>query len=333
MTTASLADTIQTPRTPPDALEQGDPAADPRAFRRCLGQFSTGVTVVTTILDGKPVGVTANSFSSLSLEPPLVLWSIGLTSRSCSAFAQAKHFAINILKSDQIDISQQFAGASKDKFEHVLWTAGSLGSPVLPDVLAVIECEMETQIAGGDHIIIIGRVRNYARFGGSPLLYSQGRYALAEDHPSLLTRPAQQSEPPAKWQVHDLRLVALLAYVEMYASDLFERYRQSEGINLPQSRTVFALREAGALSIDEIVRQTCLPPVSIEDAIPGLVDKHLVAGKDGLYGLTDTGRALCSRLTAHLERFESEHLDGISKQDIAATRRVLEQLYDRLKPP
>ncbi len=126
--------------------------------------------------------------------------------------------------------------------------------------------------------------------------------------------------------------MALLAYVEMYASDAFDQYRQSEGLNLPQSRTVFALNTADMLSMDEIVRRTFLPPASIEDTLPSLVDRQLVTMSDGAYVLTDAGRELCSRLTGHVERFESEHLYGISKSDVTAARRVLEHLYERLKP-
>jgi flavin reductase (DIM6/NTAB) family NADH-FMN oxidoreductase RutF/DNA-binding MarR family transcriptional regulator len=318
------------PRT--DAVEHGDPSADQRAFRRCLGQFPTGVTVITTAWQGKPVGVTANSFSSLSLDPPLVLWSIALASRSCSAFRHSEHFAVNILNADQIDISQRFSTPAEDKFKDVGWQPGCLGSPTLPGILALIECATEAVLDGGDHFILVGRVKRYARFPGNPLLYAQGRYAVAEDHPRLLGGPAAPSGAGGKRQVQDLRLMALLAYVEMYASDAFDRYRQSEGVNLPQSRTVFVLSAAGALSTEEIVRRTVLPPASIEDALPSLVDRHFVAANDGAYTLTDAGRALCSRLTAHVERFESEHLRSISKQDIAATHRVLKQLYERLKP-
>ena len=126
--------------------------------------------------------------------------------------------------------------------------------------------------------------------------------------------------------------MALLAYVEMYASDAFGRYRQSEGLNLPQSRTVFALSAAGALSMEEIVRRTVLPLASIEDTLPSLVERQFVTVNDGAYALTDAGRELCSRLTAHVERFESEHLKGISKPRYDGTRRVLEHLDERLKP-
>jgi flavin reductase (DIM6/NTAB) family NADH-FMN oxidoreductase RutF len=107
-----------------EAVEEGDPVADPRAFRRCLGQFSTGVGVMTTVANGEPVGVTANSFSSLSMDPPLVLWSIAHTSRSAAAFKKAKHFAVNILAVEQVEYSQRFASPAQNKFEDVDWRPG-----------------------------------------------------------------------------------------------------------------------------------------------------------------------------------------------------------------
>jgi flavin reductase (DIM6/NTAB) family NADH-FMN oxidoreductase RutF len=112
-----------------DPVEEGDPAADSKAFRRCLSQFSTGVGVMTTVANGEPVGVTANSFSSLSMDPPLVLWSIAHNSRSAAAFKNAKHFAINILAVEQVKYSQRFARPAQSKFEDVDWRPGVLGSP------------------------------------------------------------------------------------------------------------------------------------------------------------------------------------------------------------
>src|SRR5579871_1846260 len=159
-----------------EATEQGDPSEDPKAFRRCLAQFSTGVTVMTTQADGGPAGVTANSFSSLSMEPPLVLWSIGRTSRSFASFTTSKHFNVNILATDQIEMSQVFASRTEDKFAGIDWHPGVLGSPVLPGVLAYLECETVTTLEGGDHVILVGRVRRYSRYAGKALLYSQGRY-------------------------------------------------------------------------------------------------------------------------------------------------------------
>jgi flavin reductase (DIM6/NTAB) family NADH-FMN oxidoreductase RutF len=171
-------------------LEEGDPALDPRAFRRCAGQFATGVTIITTLTDGRPVGVTANSFSSLSMDPPLVLWSIGRSSRSFEAFQAASSFAINILSAEQIDLSQRFSSPLEDKFASLDWQTGTVGAPVLPAVVAVLECEAETRFDGGDHVILVGRVRNYRYYPGAALVYAQGRYAIAEDHPALLARCA-----------------------------------------------------------------------------------------------------------------------------------------------
>ena len=181
-----------------DPLEEGDPALDPRAFRRCAGQFATGVTIVTTLVDGRPVGVTANSFSSLSMDPPLVLWSIGRSARSFEAFQATSSFAINILSAAQIDLSQRFSSALEDKFTDLDWQAGIVGAPVLPGVVAVLECDAETRFDGGDHVILVGRVRSYRRYPGTSLVYAQGRYALAEDHPALATAtpvPAGDAAP------------------------------------------------------------------------------------------------------------------------------------------
>jgi flavin reductase (DIM6/NTAB) family NADH-FMN oxidoreductase RutF/DNA-binding MarR family transcriptional regulator len=315
-----------------EAVEHGDPTQDLRAFRRCLGQFSTGVTVMTTICGGKPVGITVNSFASLSLEPPLILWSIATTSRSFSAFEQSTHFAVNVLAVEQVDLSQRFASSAEDRFEGVAWSAGAGGAPILADILASLECETDAVREGGDHAILIGRVTRYVRFSGNALLYSQGRYAVAEDHPTQLIRPSTPSPAAGPPQVRGLHLMALLAYVEMYASDAFDRYRQSEGLNLAQSRSLFALSHGEALPIDEIVRRSYLTRISADDALVSLAERRYVAENEGKFSLTASGRDLFSKLQTQIDRFEAEQLHGISPQDLAATRKVLETLYNRLKP-
>src|SRR3954465_2141435 len=104
-------------RVGPDegALEQGRPGADARAFRRCLGQFGSGVTVITAMSPGRPIGVTVNSFASVSLDPPLVLWSLSRTSTSYDAFRQSSHFVVNVLASDQTEVAARFAKSGEDK--------------------------------------------------------------------------------------------------------------------------------------------------------------------------------------------------------------------------
>ena len=159
------------------------PPFDPRDFRNALGRFATGVTVVTTVAaDGARIGLTCNSFSSVSLSPALVLWSLSLRSPNLSNFLQAPHFAINILAADQQPISQRFAQPLADKFEGVPCTAGALGLPLIDQAAAQLECKNETRYYSGDHVIFIGHVLHYAYRDCAPLVFWSGRYAsLAPD--------------------------------------------------------------------------------------------------------------------------------------------------------
>lgn len=155
-----------------------EPTIDPRELRDVLGCFATGVAVVTSVGDeGKPVGMTINSFSSVSLDPPLVLWSIGLKSPSRSAYAKHTSFAINIMGSETKDLSLHFARPSEDKFADVDWAPGHDGAPVLKDALATLECSVENRIVAGDHEIYIGRVVRLAQNDGEPLLFHRGKFA------------------------------------------------------------------------------------------------------------------------------------------------------------
>lgn len=159
-----------------------DQAIDPRALREVLGQFATGVTVVTTVGDGgAPVGLAANSFASVSLDPPLVVWSIGLKAPSLGAFRNHSSFAINIMCDQSKDLALNFARPSDDKFAGVDWYSGVDGVPVLADAAAVIQCRTETRIPGGDHEIYLGRVLEFHRTEKSPLLFHQGSFATLGD--------------------------------------------------------------------------------------------------------------------------------------------------------
>ena len=154
---------------------------DPRELRNELGRFPTGVTVITTCPPGgKREGLTANSFSALSLDPPLVLWSIGRKSASIASFVESGHFAINVLRAGQSDISHRFATPSADKFEGLVVGVGVGNSPLLPGVLASFECKVESTIEGGDHLLFVGRVHKISYGDGEPLIFNAGRYATAQ---------------------------------------------------------------------------------------------------------------------------------------------------------
>lgn len=146
-----------------------------RAFRDALGAFATGVTVVTAQSPIGPLGITANSFASLSMNPPLVLWAPGRFSRRFDAFVEAGHFAIHVLGAEQVDLGRHFARQGHD-FDLPGVTQNAQGVPVLPGCLAVFECAREAVHAGGDHAIVVGRVLAARSRAGVPLVFQGGNY-------------------------------------------------------------------------------------------------------------------------------------------------------------
>ena len=181
----------------PDAVEAGNAAllgflerhaprdalyyqagSDPRTLRDALGCFATGVTVVTTLDEaGQPVGLTANSFSSVSLDPPLILFCLARSSSNLERFRRAEHFAINVLHIGQQPMSGVFARSSAERFDGVAWESWDTGAPILSGSLASFECATHQVVEAGDHLVFIGRVTR-ARFEPrrDPLLYFRGRY-------------------------------------------------------------------------------------------------------------------------------------------------------------
>ncbi|MGP3696261.1 flavin reductase family protein [Rhodobacter sp. NSM] len=151
------------------------PETDARAFRDALGRFATGVTVVT-VLDGEgPMGMTANSFASVSLDPPLVLWSPARSSSRFDIFAGADHFAIHVLDDEQGDLAQRFTRGGAG-FDGLQYRSNSDGVPLLPAPLARFDCRRMAVHDGGDHAIVVGEVLRAAMRPGAPLLFSQGRF-------------------------------------------------------------------------------------------------------------------------------------------------------------
>lgn len=176
----------ETPAAPDDLLceacETGLALAaqdfDCRAFRDTLGCFATGVAVLTTrTAGGEPLGLTISSFNSVSLDPPLVLWSLSANSPNLESFRRASHFAVNILAANQQPLSDRFAARDNDRFARLAVRQGLGGAPLLDGCCAWFECSNETQHAGGDHFIFIGRVQRFFRGEEQlPLIFHGGRY-------------------------------------------------------------------------------------------------------------------------------------------------------------
>jgi flavin reductase (DIM6/NTAB) family NADH-FMN oxidoreductase RutF/2-polyprenyl-6-methoxyphenol hydroxylase-like FAD-dependent oxidoreductase len=159
---------------------------DPRELRRALGQYATGVTIVTCLGPGEEqVGMTANSFTSVSLDPPLVLWCPAKSASSTPSFTAASHFAVNILGADQHHLSRRFATPADDKFDGVPARAGLSGAPLLDGTVATFECRTVAVHDAGDHLIMLGEVERFDTPGGPPLVFHSGLYHLATRHPDV----------------------------------------------------------------------------------------------------------------------------------------------------
>jgi flavin reductase (DIM6/NTAB) family NADH-FMN oxidoreductase RutF/flavin-dependent dehydrogenase len=186
----SLASWFMQPAAAEAYLERSRRAAaekfDRRGFRRALGQFATGVAIVSARgRDARPVGLTVNSFSSVSLDPPLVLWSLSKHSPSYADFAAATHFAINVLAADQHHLSRKFSTPMTDKFAGVDYTDGLAGCPLLDGATAHFICRRVREFDGGDHVIFLGEVEDYQWREGEPLIFHSGRYHVRTRHPDL----------------------------------------------------------------------------------------------------------------------------------------------------
>jgi 3-hydroxy-9,10-secoandrosta-1,3,5(10)-triene-9,17-dione monooxygenase reductase component len=147
-------------------------------YRRALGTYPTGVTVVTTLApDGTPVGITVNSFASLSLDPPLVLWALNVRSPKLAAFERAPHFAVNVLREDQVELSKRFASRQPNLFEGLDTRRGIGDVPLIAGMAAHIQCRAQARHDGGDHVILVGEVERFDFVEKSrPLVFSAGRY-------------------------------------------------------------------------------------------------------------------------------------------------------------
>jgi flavin reductase (DIM6/NTAB) family NADH-FMN oxidoreductase RutF len=170
------------PKQPPAAdpaneLASDNSPIDPRDFRDALGTYATGVTIITAAgQDGKPYGLTCNSFASVSLNPPLVLWSLVVYSSSLTVFQDASHFAINVLGASQQALANKFAKSSDDKFAGLDWSPGLGNAPVLAESVANFQCRSVNRYYGGDHVIFLGAVEAYSYNRKEPLLFARGTY-------------------------------------------------------------------------------------------------------------------------------------------------------------
>lgn len=304
---------------------------DPKAFRRALGNFATGVTVITAQdQNGNRVGVTANSFNSVSLDPALILWSIDKRSRSQDVFLNASHFTVNILSVDQIHVSNNFARPVEDKFAGMNYTEGAGGSSILQDCAAHFECELYQTIDAGDHIILIGKVVSFSDNGKAPLLYHQGAYSAVLPHPSLKVSDnvaeyrASQSEAGLYDNMHYLLTQAVRAYQnEYYPKQL------AVGLSVSEARLIMVLYGEHGSTKEEMLKEVGMPMREINVAVDALKNKGLIECHEQRLSLTSEGEEMAIGLCDIAISHQKAVFDHYSKDEITIFKKILRELINR----
>ncbi|WP_374680456.1 flavin reductase family protein [Hydrocarboniphaga effusa] len=228
---------------------------DAKSFRQALGSFTTGVTIVTTVdQDGNNVGVTANSFNSVSLDPPMVLWSIARTSSNIATFTSASHFAVHILASDQDVLASHFSKRGVDRFAGLSPSRGPGGVPLLDGCTARFQCRMAFQYEGGDHLILVGEVLEFDHHDREPLVFKGGRYAFALPKASDPIPAVDASSAPGAFAPDFLIYQLGRAYHQLFARLRPELDRHRLGIADYFALSMLGVRDGRTVSeLDRLV--------------------------------------------------------------------------------
>lgn len=299
---------------------------DLRAFRKCLGNYGTGVAVVAAQVDGHRCGMTINSFSALSLSPPLVMWSIRNESSAHQLFTTTPNFSINILAGDQVDLSGRFAKANHDPFEEVEWCAGQFGEPLLAGVAASLSCTLFQILPGGDHTIIIGQVTSFAMSERTPLLFVQGEYRVPSAH---VQSSAIADTSPHNPNASVVSVMRLLSQVASQWINEFDIDRAAEQLTRSQSRVLAWLGE-GPHTLDELRLNIGLADADLDEDVLYLKSLGYVRRVDPVtFTLTPAGHDKRSSLVARIRQFESAKFARFDPQEV----RVFKQLLNRMIEP
>jgi len=304
---------------------------DVKDFRRALGQFPTGVTVITTLDQaGNPVGVTASSFNTVSIEPALVLWSIDKGANSLSAFENAKHFAVNVLGSDQVATSNNFASRGEDKFANADYRCNEYGIPLLADCAAQFECSTWAVYEGGDHLILVGEVQAYQHQSDtSPLVFARGSYAISAQHP-MMAKTAYTADDSADF-VNDYLLYLLRETYQRFSAKLYPELKQACDVTPEEWRILARMVSQPEIVIDTLAQMVMQPIESLRQSLDWMVEKNLVCYLDNeTVAATDAGQKVAKQLQQLALNKESELLGTLPADQAAAMKAGLLQLMEKL---
>ncbi|WP_284947072.1 flavin reductase [Acidisoma cladoniae] len=284
-----------------------------RQFRNALGSFATGVTIITTRSpDGRDVGVTANSFNSVSLDPPMILWSLGKNSSSLDAFMAAEHFAVHVLAMDQEALSGKFARSSDTKFDGVTVERGAGGIPLIPGCAARFQCRTAYRHEGGDHMILVGEVDEFDHDGHAPLAFHGGRYGVFV-----------KNEAPAAVGGGAPLLGDLLAGAQSKLDARVSDDIAASGLATEEFQVLRFLAEGphGVADLEALMGPTS--ETATEVMLEDLAARDLVLHTDDAVSLTDVGRAAVAALVERVSAAEAAALQALTGHEIALLRRFL----------
>lgn len=307
---------------------------DTIAFRNALGSFTTGVTIITaTAPDGTPVGLTANSFNSVSLDPPMVLWSLAKTSLSVDAFNEAKHWNVHVLSQNQQDLSNTFASRGENKFKEISLDEGVSNAPLIPNCSARFQCRNMVTHDGGDHLIYIGEVLSFDQQTLPPLVFQQGQYAMTARKPwEEVNLSSEPSAPQCSYNEDLLGYLLGRSHFQM----LF-RMRKVFDEQAHEDSHFFALSVLNIqdhLSLEQINDHIEYTGHSLSDVdIEFLLSQDLIKKLDDeSYQLTSHGRETSLLHIAQAKAIEEELIAELGVGDVMALKLLLKRLITQTDP-
>jgi 3-hydroxy-9,10-secoandrosta-1,3,5(10)-triene-9,17-dione monooxygenase reductase component len=307
---------------------------NPTELRQAFGQFATGVTVITSMDKTKnPVGVTASSFNSVSLDPPLVLWSLAKNSYSMQAFQDSGHFCVHVLAVDQQHLSQKFATQGANKFDEIAWKSGLGGVPLLPEFAARFQCQTSYQYEGGDHIIFVGEVLEYAKSEETPLVFHGGRYVL----PKKTNQGVEHGHgvDPIGGTFSSEFFLYLLSRAHYQATAQLQRELRLSGLSKSDYFVLTLIGLIGPQSFQELHdRLDHTGHAPNHQALDAMSSRALLTETiDGSrFSLTVKGRQMYIELLAKSKANEEQLLAGFSRDEIADIRDFLTRFIEVSDP-
>ncbi len=303
---------------------------DPQLLRNALASFATGVCVITTrSAERGDVGLSANSFNSVSLDPPLILWSLSKTASAMPAFTSAGHFAVHVLSSDQAHLSKQFATRGIDRFAGVALERNAFGLPLLKDCAARFECELKYQYEGGDHVIFVGQVLRFSTAPVPPLVFHSGRYREVAE----MVAAFPLANPESPMAATDLSYLIWRAFMQ------FRRRYYDKRVDLQLNASdsyllqLLAMRQGQTVAeLDVAVRFTgksCSPQEAEALRSRGLVDCDTPVMPSTRLSLTEKGTQMVRELRHASATAERELLSELSPVDGHRLKHLLRVMIEK----